>query len=169
VGWWFHGLALAAGLSMLLASGAAYIAIKLAGGTPSSSPAKAATLTQFKQHLAHLAWLDGPGPARAWLAGIPAPKVAQFAGEAHVTDVADLRKMGAARRLALVVCLLHQAQVRARDEVATTFCKRMAAIARRPRSQHALLVDPRPRSSSPGTSAPCSQASRPRRLGGQSR
>ncbi len=36
--------------------------------------------------------------------------------------------MSAARRLALVVCLLHQAQVRARDEVATMFCKRMAAI-----------------------------------------
>jgi hypothetical protein len=75
-------------------------------------PAKAATLTKFKQHLAHLAWLDGLGPARAWLAGIPPPKVAHFAGEAHVTDVADLRKMSAARRLALVVCLLHQAQVR---------------------------------------------------------
>jgi hypothetical protein len=92
---------------------------------------KAATLTKFKQHLAHLAWLDGLGPARAWLAGIPPPKVAQFAGEAHVTDVADLRKMGAARRLALVVRLLHQAQVRARDEVATMFCKRMAAITKK--------------------------------------
>lgn len=94
-------------------------------------PAKAATLTKFKQHLTHLAWLDGLGPARAWLAGIPPPKVAQFAGEAHVTDVANLRKMGPARRLALVVCLLHQAQVRARDEVATMFCKRMAAITKK--------------------------------------
>jgi hypothetical protein len=94
-------------------------------------PAKAATLTKFEQHLTHLAWLDGLGPARAWLAGIPPPKVAQFAGEAHVTDVANLRKMGPARRLALVVCLLHQAQVRARDEVATMFCKRMAAITKK--------------------------------------
>jgi hypothetical protein len=102
-------------------------------------PGKAATLTKFKQHLAHLAWLDGLGPARAWLAGIPPPKVAHFAGEAHVTDVADLRKMSAARRLALVVCLLHQAQVRARDEVATMFCKRMAAITKKAKEHLVLL------------------------------
>jgi hypothetical protein len=31
VGWWFHGVALAAGLSALLASAAAYTAVKLAG------------------------------------------------------------------------------------------------------------------------------------------
>ena len=91
-------------------------------------PAKAATLTKFKQHLAYLAWADGLGPARAWVAGIPPSKVAHFAGEARVTDVADLNKMGMARKLALIVCLLHSAQVRARDEVATMFCKRMAAI-----------------------------------------
>lgn len=102
-------------------------------------PAKAATLTKFKQHLAYLAWADGLGPARAWVAGIPPSKVAHFAGEAHVTDVADLGKMGAARRLALVVCLLHQAQVRARDEVATMFCKRMAAITKKAKEHLVLL------------------------------
>jgi TnpA family transposase len=94
-------------------------------------PAKAATLSKFKDHLTYLGWVDGLGPARAWVAGIPPSKVAHFAGEAHVTDVADLGKMGLARRLALVACLLHQAQVRARDEVATMFCKRMAAITKK--------------------------------------
>lgn len=40
-------------------------------------PAKAATLTKFKQHLAYLAWADGLGPARAWVEGIPPSKVAR--------------------------------------------------------------------------------------------
>ncbi len=47
--------------------------------------------------------------------------------------------MSAARRLALVVCLLHQAQVRARDEVATMFCKRMAAITKKAKEHLVLL------------------------------
>lgn len=47
--------------------------------------------------------------------------------------------MSAARRLALVVCLLHQAQVRARDEVATMFCKRMAAITKKAKERLVLL------------------------------
>jgi Domain of unknown function (DUF4158) len=94
-------------------------------------PAKAPTLGKFKEHLAYLAWADGLGPARAWVAGIPPSKVAHFAGEARVTDVDDLGKMGLARRLALIACLLHAAQVRARDEVATMFCKRMATITKK--------------------------------------
>lgn len=102
-------------------------------------PAMAATLSKFKQHLASLAWADGLGPARAWVAGIPPSKVAHFAGEARVTDVADLGKMGTARRLALVVCLLHQAQVRARDEVATMFCKRLATITKKAKEHLNLL------------------------------
>jgi hypothetical protein len=65
------------------------------------------------------------------VAGIPPSKVAHSAGEARVTDVDDLGKMGLARRLALIASLLHAAQVRARDEVATMFCKRMATITKK--------------------------------------
>jgi hypothetical protein len=42
-------------------------------------PAKAPTLGKFKDHLAYLGWVDGLGPARAWVAGIPPSKVAQGA------------------------------------------------------------------------------------------
>lgn len=55
------------------------------------SPAKAATLSKFKLRLAHLQYLDALGETGQWLAGIPATKIAHFAGEARVTDVGDLR------------------------------------------------------------------------------
>lgn len=40
-------------------------------------------------------------------------------------------KYGTARRQALIVCLVHSARVRTRDEVAAMFCKRIAAIHKR--------------------------------------
>ncbi|MGH2722186.1 MAG: DUF4158 domain-containing protein, partial [Actinomycetota bacterium] len=98
-------------------------------------PARAATVTKFKVHLAHLAWADSLGPTDRWLEGVPPAKVAHFAGEARVTDAHDMRKMGRARKLALVTSLLHTARVRARDDVVTMFCKRMASIAKRAKDE----------------------------------
>jgi len=92
------------------------------------APAKAPTLTKFKQHLVHLRRLDALGATEVWLAGIPATKIAHLAGEARVTDVADLRAVGEAKRWTLIASLIHECRTVARDEVATTFCKRMAAI-----------------------------------------
>jgi uncharacterized protein DUF4158 len=43
-------------------------------------PAKAATLGKFKLRLAHLQELDKLGPTEQWLDGIPAGKIAHFAG-----------------------------------------------------------------------------------------
>lgn len=57
------------------------------------APAKAASLGKFKLRLAHLRELDALGPTEKWLEGIPATKIAHFAGEARVTDVGDLRDM----------------------------------------------------------------------------
>jgi hypothetical protein len=39
-----------------------------------------------------------------------------------------MRKTGDAKRLTLLVSLLHQQRIEARDEVVTMFCKRMAAL-----------------------------------------
>jgi hypothetical protein len=41
--------------------------------------------------------------------------------------VADLRRYAPEKKRALVAALIHTARVRARDEIATMFCKRMAA------------------------------------------
>ncbi|GAB2451069.1 hypothetical protein GCM10027262_75360 [Nocardia tengchongensis] len=92
------------------------------------TPAKTATLGKFKLRLAYLQALDELGVTEQWLDGIPATKIAHFAGDARVTDVGDMRDIGDAKRLTLLASLIHECRTCARDEVATMFCKRMAVI-----------------------------------------
>ena len=62
---------------------------------------------------------------------MPPGKIGHFAGEALVTDVADLRRSGEAKRLTLLASLIHVLRAAARDEVTDMFCKRMAIIHRK--------------------------------------
>ncbi|MGP3921216.1 Tn3 family transposase [Nonomuraea sp. 10N515B] len=97
--------------------------------------AQAASLNKFKGRLAFLRELDGLGPEE-WLKGIPPGKIAHFAGEARVTDVADLRKvLDEDKRLTLIVSLLHTVRTGVRDDVVTMFCKRIATIHKKGRDQ----------------------------------
>jgi hypothetical protein len=57
-------------------------------------PARAATTGKLKARLKHLADLDAIGPTEAWLAGVPMAKAGHFAGEARLTDAADMKKPG---------------------------------------------------------------------------
>jgi TnpA family transposase len=91
-------------------------------------PAGRATVSRLKQHIAFLAWLDGIGDSERWLAGLPPVKISHFAGEAAVLDVDELTRAGEDKRWTLLGCVVHTARTRARDEVVTMFCKRMAAI-----------------------------------------
>lgn len=98
--------------------------------------AQAASLNKFKGRLAFLRELDALGPTEAWLEGIPPGKIAHFAGEARVTDVADLRKvLDEDKRLTLIVSLLHTVRTGVRDDVVTMFCKRIATIQKKGRDQ----------------------------------
>ncbi|MEU8151642.1 Tn3 family transposase [Nonomuraea sp. NPDC048901] len=98
--------------------------------------AQAASLGKFKARLAFLQNLDALGPTEKWVEAIPPGKVAHFAGEARVTDVADLRKvLDEDKRLTLIVSLLHTVRTGVRDDVVTMFCKRIAAIHKRGRDQ----------------------------------
>ncbi|MGP3920344.1 DUF4158 domain-containing protein [Nonomuraea sp. 10N515B] len=98
--------------------------------------AQAASLNKFKGRLAFLRELDALGPTEAWLEGIPPGKIAHFAGEARVTDVADLRKvLDEDKRLTLIVSLLHTVRTGVRDDVVTMFCKRIATIHKKGRDQ----------------------------------
>ncbi|WP_054248383.1 Tn3 family transposase [Rhodococcus opacus] len=99
------------------------------------TPAQAATVGKFKARLAHLQALDAIGPTEAWLDGVPPGKVAHFAGEARVAGVDDMRKTGEAKRVTLLVALVHQQRVEARDEVVTMFCKRMGALHKKGRER----------------------------------
>lgn len=99
------------------------------------TPAQAATLGKFKQRLEHVRALDAIGPTEAWLADVPPGKIAHFAGEARVANVDDMRKTGEAKRVTLLVSLLHQQRLEVRDEVVTMFCKRMAALHKKGRER----------------------------------
>ncbi len=91
--------------------------------------AKSASLGKFRLRLELLADIDAIGPTGEWLEGIPPGKIAHFAGEARVTDVADLRKMqNGDKRLTLIASLVHVVRAGVRDDVVTMFCKRMASI-----------------------------------------
>lgn len=71
------------------------------------TPAKAATLGKFKARLAYLRELDALGPTQTWLDGVPPGKVAHFAGEATMVNVDDMRKCRDAKRITLLISLLH--------------------------------------------------------------
>jgi TnpA family transposase len=103
--------------------------------------APAATLSKFREHLELLAWLDALGGTDEWLAGVPAAKISHFAGEARVLDASELSDMSPVKRIVLVACLVHQARVRARDDLAEMFCKRMATIHRRGRELLAAIQE----------------------------
>jgi hypothetical protein len=92
-----------------------------------TQPAPRATVSRLKQHVATLAWLDQIGPTGQWLAGVPPAKISHFAGEAAVLDADELSRVGEDKRLTLLAWLVHIARIRARDEVVTMFCKRMAS------------------------------------------
>ncbi len=99
------------------------------------TPAQAPTLGKFKQRLAHLQALDAIGPTERWLDGVPPGKVTHFAGEARMANIDDMRKTSDAKRITLLISLLHQQRVEARDEVVTMFCKRMAALHKKGRER----------------------------------
>ncbi|MFG1687744.1 hypothetical protein ACGFNP_46845 [Nonomuraea sp. NPDC049269] len=73
----------------------------------------------------------------AVLEGIAASKVADFAGEADAADADVLARTYTvdAKRVALLVCLVHTAQARARDDLAEMLCKRMAATAKKAKAK----------------------------------
>ena len=92
-------------------------------------------MSRLKQHVAWLAWLDDLGATQDWLAGLPPAKISHFAGEAAVLDAGELAGVGEDKRLTLLACLVHTARTRARDEVVTMFCKRMAIITSKARDR----------------------------------
>jgi TnpA family transposase len=98
-------------------------------------PAGRASWSNFREQVAHMAWVDSLGDPAGWLEGIAQSKIADFAGEAQAADAAVMRDVAQPKRTALLACVVHVAQTRARDELADMFCKRIAVITKRARTE----------------------------------
>lgn len=70
-----------------------------------------------------------------WLSGVASGKITDFAGEPDAADAPGLRDYNLVKRLALLVCLVHKARMRARDDLTTMFCKRIALQVKRAKAE----------------------------------
>ncbi|MFW9449663.1 DUF4158 domain-containing protein, partial [Xanthomonas euvesicatoria pv. euvesicatoria] len=84
---------------------------------------KRSSLQHFQELIDHIAELDELVGSELHLAGIPEVKRKHFAAEARALDASELRKFRAAKRYAVLVCLIHRARVQTRDDLAEMFIK----------------------------------------------
>ncbi|KLB60567.1 transposase, partial [Xanthomonas euvesicatoria] len=96
---------------------------------------KRSSLQHFQELIDHIAELDELVGSEVHLAGIPEVKRKHFAAEARALDASELRKFRAAKRYAVLVCLIHRARVQTRDDLAEMFIKRMGNIHNRGREE----------------------------------
>ncbi|MBX3709090.1 MAG: DUF4158 domain-containing protein [Gammaproteobacteria bacterium] len=81
------------------------------------------TITHFKELLAHHDWLMSFGFVENYLQDISKIKLQQFSAEAKSLDASDFKEMNSNRRYALIICLIHHAQRRAKDALAIMYCR----------------------------------------------
>jgi uncharacterized protein DUF4158 len=87
---------------------------------------RGASLQHMRQWSQRLDWLESILETGPLVASVANTKVQQFAAEARAYDVKDMRRIqNVSRRRALLVCLLHQAQVQTRDELVEMLLRRM--------------------------------------------
>jgi len=91
--------------------------------------------SHFRQLARHLVFVDGYGDTETWLDGVAPAKVASFAGEADAADAAVMGDYERTKRIVLIACLLHKARMRARDDMAAMFCKRVATHTKKARDE----------------------------------
>jgi hypothetical protein len=94
-----------------------------------------ASWSAFREQVQHVAWVDSLGGTGVWLAGIAAPKIADFAGEAAAADAGVMGDVAPMKRTALLACMVHTARMRARDDLAEMLCKRTASITKRAKQE----------------------------------
>jgi len=84
------------------------------------------TLTRMREWTERLRWLTGLPLQVSLLEDLAHTKVRQFASEADALeagDMKDIRRPG--KRHTLLLCLIHERTVRARDDLTEMFLKRM--------------------------------------------
>ena len=101
-----------------------------------------ARLSRIALWIDHLAELDAILDPRPFLAGVAHTKVRQFAAEASVLSISDIRDVrNPGRRHTLLLSLLDQAQSSARDELVEMFLRRMRHIRNAAKKKLQLLQD----------------------------
>jgi TnpA family transposase len=87
---------------------------------------KSTSLKEVRRWEEHLVWLEGLIDPAPLLDGLTNTKIEQFASEAQRLETGDMQDIKTpGRRYTLLLCMLHQMQVRTRDQLATMYLKRM--------------------------------------------
>jgi len=77
----------------------------------------------------HLEWLESLMDPQPFLTGLTSTKIEQFASQAYQMEISDIKGVTTAdKRYTLLLCLLHQMQVRTRDQLVTMYLKRMGLL-----------------------------------------
>lgn len=85
-----------------------------------------------------LRWLESLPDCDAALAGVPTTKIKHMGDVAAVLDAGDMKDLLPAKRHAYILALIYQMRVRARDDIAEMFIRRIGAIHKAAREE---LVD----------------------------
>lgn len=86
------------------------------------------TISHFRELLKHHDWLMSMDEIEKYVDGISKVKLQQFSEQARSLDASDFKNFTPAKRYAIMICLLHQSQCRAKDALGTTFCKTMSKM-----------------------------------------
>ena len=90
--------------------------------------AKKASRKHLGLLLDQLRWLESLPDSDALLADVPATKLKHMAEMAAVLDAGDMKDLWPAKRHALILALIRQMSIRARDDLAEMFIRRLGAI-----------------------------------------
>jgi TnpA family transposase len=89
---------------------------------------KRPTRNHLNDLFVHLTWLETLGEVKPFISNITASKVQHFAAEAKALDASEIKAITMPKRITLLLCLIHSAQVQTRDNLVEMFLKRMKTI-----------------------------------------
>ncbi len=87
-----------------------------------------ATVTQLRDFLHHLRWLQQHNVAADALAKIPEAKIRQFAAEARALDLASMNDLSEHKRLTLAASLIVKQAAQALDDIAQMFIRQVKKL-----------------------------------------
>lgn len=100
------------------------------------------TLKNMRAWASRLDWLCSIIDPTPFIEGIAHTKVRQYASQVHQMELGDMKDIRQAQKChALLLCFIHQAQVKTRDELINMFLRRMRATHKRAKDKMKALHD----------------------------